>query len=66
MQGIEKLELDLFKLSFRKSDSLEIIDEALIPDVFKEKIITELIKIDKNKIKEFIKTGSDDTTISVP
>lgn len=66
IQGIEKLDLDLFKLSFRASDTLEIVDEALIPDVFKEKVVTESIKIDKNKIKAFIKTGTADTIISVP
>lgn len=66
IQGIQKLDLNLFKLSFRQSDSLEIIDEALVPDVFKEKIVTESIKIDKTKIKSFIKTGNDDTIISVP
>ena len=59
IQGIQKLDLDLFKLSFRPSDTLEIIDEALIPDDFKEKIITESIKIDKNKIKSYIKESKE-------
>jgi len=59
VQWIDKLELDIFKLSFRPSQVLEIIDEALVPDTFKEKIVTESIKIDKNKIKEYIKSSND-------
>jgi hypothetical protein len=37
-----------------------------VPDIFKEKIVTESIKIDKNKIKEFMKVTDPNTTISVP
>lgn len=62
-QSIDKLDLDLFKLSFRESASLEIIDESLVPAQFKEKIVTETIKIDKNQIKAFMKTLPE-TTVS--
>ena len=65
-QWIQKIDFDLFKLSFRKSESLEIVDENLIPLMFKETIVTESLKIDKNRIKDFIKTASEDTIISVP
>jgi hypothetical protein len=34
--------------------------------MFKETIVTESLKIDKNRIKDFIKTASEDTIISVP
>lgn len=51
-QGLEKTETDLFKLSFRKSTSLEIVDESKVPDQFKEKI--ESIKIDKTAIKTWL------------
>lgn len=51
-QGLEKTETGLFKLSFRKSVSLEIIDESKIPDQFKEKI--ESIKIDKVPLKKWL------------
>lgn len=55
-QKIDKLDLDLFKLSFRESASLEIIDESLVPDQFKAREVVETIKIDKVKIKSFLKT----------
>lgn len=53
--GIEKLETDIAKLSFRKSQSLTITDENLIPKEFIT--IKEIKNIDKMAIKEAIKTG---------
>jgi len=52
--GIGKLECELFKYSFRKSTSLEIDDNTLIPAEYKESIVTE--KIDKAAIKKKFKT----------
>lgn len=50
---IAKLETDLFKISFRKSESIEITDEESIDKQFiKEKISTT---IDKTAIKKAIK-----------
>jgi len=65
-QQIEKLDLDIFKFSFRESSSLEIIDESKVPDHFKEKVVIESVKIDKNKIKAFMKTTDNTTIISIP
>lgn len=62
-QQIEKLDLDIFKFSFRESQSLEIVDEAIVLDQFKEKVVTETIKIDKNKIKAFMKTMESPNTL---
>jgi sulfur carrier protein ThiS len=53
--GIEKLETDISKLSFRKSQSLVITDEKLIPEEFIK--IKEVKSIDKIAIKEAIKGG---------
>ena len=53
--GIDKLETDISKLSFRKSQSLVITDEKLIPEEFIK--IKEVKSIDKIAIKEAIKGG---------
>lgn len=59
MQGIEKVETDIFKLSLRKSSSLEIVDETQVP---KEFVSTqEIVKIDKMAIKEYLKGNVDVT-----
>jgi len=52
---IEKLETMLHKLSYRTSESVSILDEALIPDEFKTAV--ETIKISKSDIKSRIKAG---------
>lgn len=62
-QQIEKLDLDIFKFSFRESQSIEIVDENIVLDQFKEKVVTETIKIDKNKIKAFMKTMESPNTL---
>lgn len=52
--NIDKLDAGLFKFSFRKSTSLEIDDNTLVPAVYKKSITTE--KIDKAAIKKAFKT----------
>lgn len=55
--GIEKLNTATLSLSFRKSESVEIEDERLIPTDFTEsKVVTT---ISKTKIKEAIKRGEN-------
>lgn len=55
--SITKLETELFKMSFRKSESIEITDEESIDKQFiKEKITTT---IDKTAIKKAIKDWLD-------
>lgn len=53
--GKSLVETPLFKVNFRKSKSLSIIDESLIPDEFKKTEIT----ISKSSIKEAINDGAD-------
>lgn len=54
--GISKIECPFFKLSIQKNpDSVNIVDEATIPEQFKEQVISW--KIDKTAIKEAIKAG---------
>jgi len=64
-QGIEKLDLELYRISFRKSDQVIILDQDKIPDEYIiEKVSTT---VDKTKIKDAIKAGSviDGATIQV-
>jgi hypothetical protein len=49
----EKVETSLFKFSFRKSSSIEIIDEKLVPEQFKKR--EEVVKISKSDIKNHLK-----------
>jgi len=51
---INKLDTPLFKLSFRKSESLVIDEINEVPDFFKT--IEHSVKIDKNNLKAHIKT----------
>ena len=53
--GESKFETPKCALSFRKSQSLEIVNEVEIPKEFIEEVIS--YKIDKNKIKVAIKNG---------
>jgi hypothetical protein len=54
--GITKIECPFFKLSIQKNPaSVEVFDENLIPEQFKEPVTTW--KIDKNAIKEALKNG---------
>lgn len=54
--GVEKIETPTLKLSFRKSESIEIEDESLIPEFVKEEVPATW-KISKTKIKAAIKEG---------
>ena len=57
LYGIEKIESDFVKLSFRKSEAVEIEDESKVPAMYKEQVITE--KIDKKAIKDALKEGAE-------
>lgn len=52
---VDKIETSLMKLSFRKSESVEILDENLIPEQYK--ISRVVINPDKILIKKLIKSG---------
>lgn len=55
--GIDRIESDIVKFSFRKSEALEITDESLIPA---EYIKTKEVKtVDKIAIKKDIKEGKE-------
>jgi chaperonin cofactor prefoldin len=55
LNGMTEIKCDTLKASFRKSESVEIIDFEKLPDNFKRtKIVMEA---DKIKIKEAIKNG---------
>lgn len=53
--SIEKLETPTLKVGFRKSESVEIINESQIEQVFKTSKVVE--SINKTAIKEAIKSG---------
>jgi len=53
--GKDKLETDLFKFSFRKSEAVEILEEDKIPKEYKKQEI--VYKIDKTAIKKDLKQG---------
>lgn len=55
--NIEKIETPTLKLSFRKSEAIEIINESLIPDHYKEDIVK--VYVSKPMIKEAIKEGKN-------
>jgi hypothetical protein len=55
--GIEKIETPILKLSFRKSESVEIENEALIPSFYFTEKTTRTIS--KTEIKKAIQEGSD-------
>jgi translation elongation factor EF-G len=53
--GVEKIETATLRLSFRKSQSVEILDETIIPDrYFDNRTITT---VSKTRIKEDLKEG---------
>jgi hypothetical protein len=54
--GVQKITTPLITASFRKSESVEIEDEKLIPMEYK--VRKEEWKVDKVKIKEAIKSGA--------
>ena len=55
--GMDKLQAGTFKIGTRKSQSLEVLDESLVPEKFKNEVVT--IKVDKNAIKDAIKAGEE-------
>lgn len=57
VRGLDKLDLGLFKLSFRKSSAVIIDDEAQVADKFKT--IVENISIDKKALKNAIDSGEE-------
>lgn len=63
--GKDKIEGDILTLSLAKNPmSIEIVDENLVPDEFKEQVIT--YKIDKKKIADRVKdTGEIPNGINV-
>ena len=52
----DKIETNLFKFSFRKSSSVEIIDENAIPEEFKKR--EEIVKISKLDIRNYLKENN--------
>jgi hypothetical protein len=53
--GIEKIETATLRLSFRKSQSVEILDETIIPEDYVDTKMTTTIS--KTRIKEALKEG---------
>lgn len=53
----DKLETNLYKISYRKSESVEIINEEMIPQEFMKEKTT--IAPDKTAIKEALKNWSE-------
>ena len=53
----EKLETDIFKIWFRKSKAVEILEEDKIPEDFTE--IVEVKKIDKTELKKALQAGQE-------
>ena len=54
---IDKIETALMKLFFRKSESVEIVDEKLIPEEYK--LSRVVVNPDKILIKKLIKSGEE-------
>ena len=55
--GQDKIETSVVKLSFRKSDSLVVDNESLVPSEYI--IIKQVTQVDKNAIKKDIKDGKE-------
>ena len=54
---LDKIETALMKLFFRKSESVEILDENLVPEQYK--LSRVVVNPDKILIKKIIKSGED-------
>lgn len=55
--GIEKIETDLFKLTFLKSETLDVVDESVVPEDY---IVVKTTKsVDKIAIKKALKEGKE-------
>lgn len=57
LYGIEKVDSSFLKLSFRKSESVDVDDLSLLNDKFK--VTKTTVTADKTKIKEAIKSGEN-------
>jgi hypothetical protein len=55
--GVEKITTPTLTLSFRKSEAVEITDDAAVPSEFKDEKVT--ISISKNRINKAIKGGAE-------
>ena len=53
---VKKIDTPLFTFSFRKSESIVIDDNTLVPAIYKESVVTE--KIDKRALKKAFKEES--------
>jgi hypothetical protein len=62
--GFDKFDLGIFKLSFRKSSSVEILEGAIIPDEFK-RVIPESFSPDKAALKKALEAGESFEGISI-
>ena len=54
---VDKIETALMKLFFRKSESLEVLDDSLVPEQYK--LSRVVVNPDKILIKKIIKSGED-------
>jgi hypothetical protein len=61
--GLDKYDLGLFKLSFRKSTSVEVLDIELLSDDFKR--LKTTVDADKVAIKKAIEAGQEVTGVSI-
>ena len=61
--GFDKYDLGLFKLSFRKSSSVEVIDVDRLPEGFKR--VKTTVDADKIAIKKAIEAGQEVTGASI-
>lgn len=61
--GFDKYDLGLFKLSFRKSSSVEVIDVDQLPEGFKR--VKTTVDADKIAIKKAIEAGQEVTGASI-
>lgn len=61
--GFDKFDLGLFKLSFRKSTSVEVLDVEQLPEGFKR--VKTTVDADKIAIKKAIEAGQEVTGASI-
>jgi len=54
-EKISKLDIDVYNISYRKSENVVIENMSIIPDEYKE--VKETISINKNDLKKFLKDG---------
>lgn len=58
--GVKKMETDLGNFTIRNNPGSLVIDNLEnIPNIYKETVITETVKVDKDAIKKLIKDGSE-------